>query len=1003
MTKLKNPNKSPKMEEVRETINEHKSDSSLVRRMSSSSDRPKVESSDPNKNDMLETYRSVSEIPKKKKKTKYGDLFKFSLNNPIYQRMSPSNKRWLYIYKILSILGMSLLVVGYTFFFLVLFTPLIYVDEGQIVDPILFQPTHESLLHSLVTLWHQKAYIVIVIVVIFSISLPFVKMIATLFAYLVTSLHRSRQIDLFYGSKLRVESQVRAYTSRSQSLEQNLYEPSNLESMDYSVYEDRKITKYAREVLLILKLISKFQMVDSIILLLNICFLRSAFTWSRRGNGLLYLVIYCLTSILGTQLLNLSVEGEHHMFEYWKAVRLLCLNNTVNYDSYYSSFQNEDASEELEFKNSMLEHSVKYKTSNIEMNETVQPEKSTEFNKYTSGSNTTGNSSSSSGKPPAVFNLKSREKSHSFEAISNTTSEPYFYEFIYKDKKKDFKTRWYISEIFVTILVIMNLVAAGLIITNEKLFGITFTPDVEKQLGVDGTQMTFFEIVMSLRDCWNYLPFFIFYVLSVLVPVLFHTTFLLGLILYKVSVSNKDFSSISKFDPGNPLIHPCHSFNLSVKFTRYLLNFSNLLSEWSLGEVLSLGIIAGYVSLYTAPNVRFYLPPPKFVSVFFIIASFGVSSFLINIQFFMWYTRIMNRLSDVTIYVESINSATSQENSDYNINSKLNQTQLVNDRTLMIGDSKNNLQRLESSIEHSVHDVDNQHQRTRKRNKVRIMFIKIVDFIRHIIYSKIIVSTFFAILFLLSLCLFGFGFLSSPPPTKIDERKMQNFLDFGLPEIFSIVKRNLPKSFGNCNYIYPPPEPCTGSTSIYHSKETIYFELVWISGIDTIHFVDTNFIVRSDNRMEITSHIKFTGLKPYVKMGACISGRCNTVFSGENLCCGDDLHVVIGVSAVCDDTFPHIRDFRFEQLKIKNLKFLNELQYLVSKVVSIESFLERQIVNHVNEFIARQEHIFGWKGLPFSVVDFINFLTQINFPYGLKCPPTTPVSNQSNFASLPDQ
>ncbi|EAN34346.1 Paraquat-inducible protein A family protein [Theileria parva strain Muguga] len=991
MGKFKNPTKTHKMDEVSESSLQQKSDSSLVRRMSASSVQPKVESSDPNKNDLIETYRSVSEIPKKKRKSKFRDLFCFSFKNPAYQRMPKNNRRWLHIYKIMSIMAMILLVVAYTFFILLLFAPIIYVDAGAIVDPNLFKPTHESLLHSVRTLWYQKAYIVIFVVVTFSITLPFVKMLATLIAYLVTSLHRSRQIDLFYGSKLRVESQVRAFSSRSQSDEPNSYESSNFESMDYSVYEDRKITKYAREVLVILKLISKFQMVDSIILLYNICFLRSAFTWSRHGNGLLYLVIYCLTSILGTQLLNLSVEGEHDMFEYWKAVRLLCLPNSVNYDRYYDTFQNNDQSEELEYKNSLMEYNVQYRTSNTNFNETTHLESSSEMDQSNSGLNITEKSTSSAGKNPSVFNLKSKEKSGSFEVISNGTSEPYFYEFLYKDKRKDLKTKWYISEIFVAVLVVLNIVAAGLIISNEKLFGITFTPDFEKQFGVDGTQMTFFEMVWSLRDCWNYLPFFIFYVLSILVPVLFHLSFLAGLFLYKITVSNKDFSSISKFDPGNPLIHPCHSFNLSVKLTKFVLNISNLLSEWSLGEVLALGTVAGYVSLYTAPNVRFYIPPPKFVSVFFIISSFGVTSFLINIQFFMWYTRIINRLSDVTIYVESVNSATTSENGDYSISGKLSHTHLVNDQGMIIGDSKSNLQRLESSIEHNVNDVDNQNTRTPgKRNKVRIMFIKVVDFIRHVIYSKIIVSAFFAFLFLLSLCLFGFGFLSSTPPTKIDERKVQNFLDFGLPGIFNIVKRNLPKSYGDCNYIEEPPKPCSGSSSIYHMNETVYFELVWITGIDSIQFVESNFVVRDDNRLSITSHVKFTVLKPYMKIGACLYGRCNTVYAGENLCCGDDVHVVISVSASCNDDFPHLRNVKFDELKIRNLKFRNELQFLIHKVISIEAFLEKQLLRYINNYLERQEELFDWRGIPFSVSDYINFLTNVNFPHGIKCPPVKP-------------
>ncbi|GBE60107.1 hypothetical protein, conserved [Babesia ovata] len=221
---------------------------------------------------------------------------RFGIDNRIlYHNISPSNRLWLRIYKYILNLGVLFLIVAYTFYIVGLFEPILYLDAGEFTDPDVFQPFNETLLHSLKTLYKQKAYFTVIIAGMFSITLPFVKMIVTTLAYVIAVAHRRSQLLLFFGEKPIDKSGIRT--------------------------EDEGNIKYAREMLMILKLISKFQMVDVVVLLLNAVFLRCAFVWARPAKGLLYLVIYCLFSIAGAQLVNFAVEGEKDIFDSWWAIK----------------------------------------------------------------------------------------------------------------------------------------------------------------------------------------------------------------------------------------------------------------------------------------------------------------------------------------------------------------------------------------------------------------------------------------------------------------------------------------------------------------------------------------------------------------------------------------------------------------------------------------------------------------------------------------------------------
>ncbi|EDO07554.2 Paraquat-inducible protein A family protein [Babesia bovis T2Bo] len=257
-----------------------------------------------------ESYQTVSSTPS------IGRLFFGCENRVLTHKISPSNLFWLRVYKVVLNAGILLLAVAYSFYIIGLFEPILYLDAGELTDPDLFQPFFETLPHSLLTLYRQKAYFTVVVAGLFSVTFPFVKLFVTLAAYVTAVAHRRVQLLLFFGEHPIEKSGIR-------------------QESDGSI-------KYAREMLIFLKLVSKFQMVDVVVLLLNAVFLRSAVIWARPGRGMLFLIIYCLCSIAGAQMVNFAVEGEKGIFETWYAIKYAIVPEEISVFSSISA-HSEDA------------------------------------------------------------------------------------------------------------------------------------------------------------------------------------------------------------------------------------------------------------------------------------------------------------------------------------------------------------------------------------------------------------------------------------------------------------------------------------------------------------------------------------------------------------------------------------------------------------------------------------------------------------------------------------
>ncbi|EKX74321.1 hypothetical protein BEWA_043620 [Theileria equi strain WA] len=749
-----------------------------------------------------------------------------------YERISPENRRWLLIWRIFMTVGIVLLVIAYAFFVMGLFYPLIYINAGEISDPDEFEPTSETLPHSIVTLYRQGAYTTIFIAITFSLMLPFIKMFALCIIPIIVVKHRSKQLLIYFGS--------------------------NSSNLDRSSFEDDKAIKYSREILLILKLISKFQLVDSIILFFNIAYLRSAFVWAEGGHGLLYIIIYCLASLAGTQLVNLAVEGEKDIFDYWYAIRY-----AINPNS----------------------------------------KRSISLTKGAGGN----------------------------------------------DNQDDPRKNWYTSEVFICLLVIFNILSGVSMLANEKLFSVSFTADRTKLISIDGNSFTILEIIMNLSDCWGVAPIFILFIQSIVIPLVFSVLFVSGIFCYNFTMHAKTNNRLMVRVNDDKDSEEC--LNWEGKCTKFIFGTCNVLSEWSSGEVIALGALAAYYSLLTAYRVKLSVPPKNFASCFSMVGVFGISSLLLNIVFYIWNNRVKHELSDVSIFVSRLE--TPKEVTPEYLNQNSNVT-----------------------TEEPSDDVP----------KYKLIFIRIIDGIRYIIYSKVIVSLFFASLFLVMIFLTVFAFTFTIKEKTVNQHEVQRFLDTGMPQIYTMIKKNLPMSFGQCDY--PPaiaPIPCSGTSPLFRFHGTAFVEIPWISGVQSINFLDSEFNITPEKRLQFRMHITFNKLRLFSKAGICI-GPCKTLINGDNLCCGDNIHVEIVASIECNEKAPQLRNLNINALKVKNIRVMSNLNYIIHKIVNIESVIESRLKTHFNQIMTDSDFKILWRGVPFTLLEFINYVLLQNFPRGLKCP-----------------
>ncbi|KAK1936245.1 hypothetical protein X943_002331 [Babesia divergens] len=785
---------------------------------------------------------------------------KFSENRIMYENISPSNRFWLRIYTILSLLGVAFLVIAYSFYIIGLFEPILYLDAGEFTDTDLFQPFYETLPHSLITLYKQKAYFTVIIAGLFSLLLPFMKMIVTSVAFVTAWNHRRTQLRLFFGEKPIDKSGIRN--------------------------EDDGNIKYAREMLIILKLVSKFQMVDVVILLLNAVFLRCAFLWARPGRGLLFLIIYCLLSIAGAQMVNFSVEGEKDIFDAWYTIKYAIVPREFSINSISSADNNGTDSQ----------------------NDIVTPQ----------------------------------------------------------------KKRWFISEDFICLMAGLNILSCVSLMTNEKLLTVNFTMDTKKILAMDSTSMSYSEIIQSVSAMqFGHIAVIILFFLCIVFPMVFSLLFLASIFGYNYC-KRKNTEPLKRVKISNPEDdEPNLDYDWDVKYTCFVFKLCNIVSEWSCGEVLSLATMAAYTSMTTADRVIVTIPPKNTASALFMLAAYGISSFLLMAMFYIWNQNVKNEFSQIHIYVKYL-----EESNNSTMTRIIPANQFTDDSQPM------DLQKLGNCRLRYPDPL-------RPKPPRRMFVVPYLEGIRGVLYSKWLSTLFFGLLTAFTIFFTMSAYTYSYPTPQVNPMAVNNFLANELHEIYGLAQKQIPQSIGECGYERQPPElPCSGTKPLYEMHQMCYAGFIWMGGLRSVSLERANYFLTADNRMAFRIKFHAKELKAYLRFAAVENNRLYNVIEDIIRTSEDGFTVEMDISMQCTNRRPQIRDLRVDNTTVTNFSTNFLLYRILKAVIDFDKALGKLATNQINELLRDRRQRIMWRGVSFDVMEMINLIVVKNWPANFVCPTT---------------
>ncbi|ORM39384.1 uncharacterized protein BXIN_2840 [Babesia sp. Xinjiang] len=776
-------------------------------------------------------------------------------NRVLMHKISPSNLFWLRFYKVVLNSGVLLLVVAYTFYIIGLFEPILYLDAGEFTDPDLFQPFYETLPHSLLTLYRQQSYFTVAVAGLFSITLPFVKMIVTVIAYATAVAHRRIQLLLFFGEQP---------IERSGALK-----------------EDDGYIKYAREMLIFLKLVSKFQMVDVVVLLLNAVFLRCAVLWARPGKGLLYLIIYCLFSIAGAQMINFAVEGEKEIFETWYAIKYAILPEEISADSSIATQHPDGGSDK--------------------------------------GGGVTVNK------------------------------------------------RWFVSEDFICLMACLNILSCISLMTNEKLMTVSFTMDLRKILAIDVTTMSYKEVLSSLHGMdYGALSIFVLLFLCILFPMIFSVLFLACIFGYNYCKHNKNgsFKSVEIAESDDE--EPCLEYDWDVRWTRFVFNLCNIVSEWSCGEVVSLGTMAAVTSMTTADRVKVTIPPMNTCSAFFMMATYGISSFVLTAVFYIWNQNVKFEFNHIRIYVKYLESPNRNHIARILSNNNFNEyIPMAPCGSLDLG---------------RPYAVDNGVQR-------RHLLLPYVEFVRRILYSKWLSSLFFGSLTAVTILLAMSAYTLSHPSPHLHVKEMDRFLHKELYEIFNLAMKQVPDSIGDCGYLaHPPVVPCSGNAALFSTQNKVHFSLVWLSGLKSISLEDATYSLSIDHRMTFKLRFHIKKLRAYARLASVEDDNLKNMLAGVIETDGDGFTTTVQLSTKCVNRRPQVRELRVDRITLDGFRALGKLYTVLSSFANVEEVIAGRCTKELNRFLSDPTQVVVWRGVSFDLAEFVNLLISQNWPTNFVCP-----------------
>ena len=220
----------------------------------------------------------------------------------------------------------------------------------------------------------------------------------------------------------------------------------------------------------------------------------------------------------------------------------------------------------------------------------------------------------------------------------------------------------------------------------------------------------------------------------------------------------------------------------------------------------------------------------------------------------------------------------------------------------------------------------------------------------------------------------------------VDLDKINTALRANLGIINSALQGSLPRTVGNCS---DPGalnlQPCVGDAPLYYDKGRYEVEARWLSGVNSAHLdaIVLSAPVKGKIALSIAGLMDNSPMS--LAIGECftpdvyVTGQCDRVWDNTDACCGTNKRFSIGVVADCHEDFPFVRNITIAKvgvdpivISVSVIGFKINLQDVTDKVRSA-------LTDVLQPYVSDKAFInWGDKEPPLTLGDLVNRIIKLN-------------------------
>lgn len=180
-------------------------------------------------------------------------------------------------------------------------------------------------------------------------------------------------------------------------------------------------------------------------------------------------------------------------------------------------------------------------------------------------------------------------------------------------------------------------------------------------------------------------------------------------------------------------------------------------------------------------------------------------------------------------------------------------------------------------------------------------------------------------------------------------------------------------------------QPCIGDAPLYYNKDRYEVEARWVTGINTAHIdaIVLSSPVKSKLALSVAGALDHIPMS--LAIGECftpdvyVTGKCDKLWDNTDSCCGSNKRFNLVVIADCFEDFPFVRNIAINKINldpivisVSVIGFKIDLQDVTANVTSALS-------NVIEPYVSEKAFInWGEKEPPLTLADLVNKIIKLN-------------------------